>query len=224
MTPLIPALLTTTSSRPNVSAARATADLTCTELVTSASVQMAASPSSQAPARSSSSARPTRQTRAPSAAKARAVAMPMLPSPPVMMAALPRSFMPPCSRPRPPAVLHASARRLTGRVRHGPVIARAHSVGRLEQPAEVGRIRVAPAGADGRHRPAGPARVTQVVPAPLEPALPDPAGHGGAAGVEELVQLAQRDVVRRRDLRRDQVGLAQVLFDERGDLEHQGPA
>ena len=90
MTPLIPALLTTTSSRPNVSAARATAVLTCTELVTSASVQMAAPPSSAAPARSSSSARPARQTRAPSAAKARAVAMPMLPSPPVMMAALSR--------------------------------------------------------------------------------------------------------------------------------------
>ena len=117
MTPLIPALLTTTSSRPNVSAARATAVLTCTELVTSASVQMAASPSSAAPARSSSSTRPTRQTRAPSAAKARAVAMPMLPSPPVMMAALP------CSRPlesmplmlTPPATarLHASARRLS---------------------------------------------------------------------------------------------------------------
>jgi hypothetical protein len=85
------------------------------------------------------------------------------------------------------------------------------------------RIRVAPAGADGRHRPGGPARVTQVVPAALEPALPDPAGHGGAAGVEELVQLAQRDVVGRRDLRRGQVGLAQVLLDERGDLEHQSP-
>jgi hypothetical protein len=61
------------------------------------------------------------------------------------------------------------------------------------------------------------------VPAALEPALPDPAGHGGAAGVEELVQLAQRDVMGRRDLRRGQVGLAQVLLDERGDLEHQSP-
>src|SRR5882724_2944762 len=230
MTPLIPALLTTTSSRPNVSAARATAVLTCTELVTSATVQMAASPSSQTPARSSSSTRPTRQTRAPSAAKARAVAMPMLPSPPVMMAALP------CSRPveSMPLMLTRRAAARLARQRTpldrestsphaGPVIPRADPVGRLEQPAEVGRVRVAPAGADGRHRPTGPARVTQVVPAPLEPALPDPAGHGGAAGVEELVQLAQRDVVRGRDLRRGQAGLAQVLLDERGDLEHQSP-
>jgi hypothetical protein len=55
----------------------------------------------------------------------------------------------------------------------------------------------------------------------LEAALPDPAGHGGAAGVEELVQLAERDVMGRRDLGRGQVGLAQMLLDERGDLEHQ---
>jgi hypothetical protein len=41
--------------------------------------------------------------------------------------------------------------------------------------------------------------------------------------VEELVQLAQRDVMGRRDLRRGQVSLAQVLLDERGDLEHQRP-
>src|SRR5882762_2164084 len=235
MTPLIPALLTTTSSRPNVSAARATAVLTCAELVTSATVQIAASPSSEAPARSSSSTRPTRQTRAPSAAKVRAVAMPMLPSPPVMMAALPRS------RPlesMPPMLMRSAAARLARqrtpldrestavpRSQHfaRPVVPRADPVGRLEQPAEMSRVRVAPAGAYGRHRPAGPARVTQIVPAALEPALPDPAGHGGAAGVEEFVQPAQRDVMGRRDLRRGQVGLAQVLLDERGDLEHQSP-
>src|SRR5512142_1332529 len=78
MTPLIPALLTTTSSRPNTSAARDTAVLTCTELVTSAGTKIAAGPSSAAPARSSSVTRPVRQTLAPSATKARAVAMPNL--------------------------------------------------------------------------------------------------------------------------------------------------
>ena len=91
MTPAIPAFETTTSSRPNVSAAAETAVLTWTESVTSAAAQVAAPPSACVPARSSSASRPIRQTRAPSATKARAVAMPMLPSPPVMMAAFPRS-------------------------------------------------------------------------------------------------------------------------------------
>ena len=91
MTPAIPALLTTTCSPPNASAAPATAVLTAAESVTSATAQVTAPPSACAPSRSSSATRPTRQTRAPSATKARAVAMPMLPSPPVMRAAFPRS-------------------------------------------------------------------------------------------------------------------------------------
>ena len=41
MTPAIPALLTTTSSRPKAAAAAATAVFTCSELVTSALAQMA---------------------------------------------------------------------------------------------------------------------------------------------------------------------------------------
>jgi hypothetical protein len=103
----------------------------------------------------------------------------------------------------------------------GPVVAGTHSVAGLEQPAEVGRVRVPPAGADGRDGPGHPARVAQVVAAVLESALPDPSGHGGAAGVEQLVQLAERDVVGRRDLGRRQVGLAQVFLDERGYPQHQ---
>jgi hypothetical protein len=109
MTPLIPALLTTTSSRPNAATVAATAAFTCSELVTSATVQVAASPSAAAPASSSPAARPARQTLAPSAANARAVAMPMLPSPPVISAALPRSSplgsMPLMLMPPPPARL-----------------------------------------------------------------------------------------------------------------------
>src|ERR1700722_17171586 len=91
MTPAIPALLITTSSPPNASAAPATAVLTAAESVTSATAQVAPAPSEAAPAASSLATSPTRQTRAPSATKARAVAMPMLPSPPVMRAAFPPS-------------------------------------------------------------------------------------------------------------------------------------
>src|SRR5580704_2239351 len=236
----MPALLTTTSSRPNISTAPATAALTCTGSVTSAIVQVAASPREEAPARSSSATRPTRQTLAPSATSARAVAMPMLPSPPVMTAALPckrgEATMPPMLASSPPPVLHASARRLTPWVRArpsrrqapsvwqrgkpvaGPVVARADAVSGLEQPAEVRRVRVAPARPDGGHRPRHAPRIAQVVAAVLEAALPNPAGHGGAAGVEELVQLAQGDVVRGRDLGGRQVRLPQVLLDERRDL------
>ncbi len=90
MTPAMPALLTTTSSRPNSNAAPDTGAFTCAESVTSATVQVAADPSEAAPSRSASGTSPVRQTRAPSATNARAVASPMLPSPPVMMAALPR--------------------------------------------------------------------------------------------------------------------------------------
>src|SRR6202050_2121987 len=242
----MPALLTTTSSRPNVSTAPATAALTCIGSVTSAIVQVAPSPREEAPARSSSATRPTRQTLAPSATSARAVAMPMLPSPPVMTAALPckrgEATMRPMLASSPPPVLHASARRLTPWVRGappsrrqvpsvwqrgkpvaGPVVTRADAVSALEQPAEVRRVRVAPARPDGGHRPRHAPRVAQIVAAVLEAALPDPAGHGGAAGVEELVQLAQRDVVRGRDLGGRQVRLPQVLLDERRDLQHQRP-
>jgi hypothetical protein len=91
MTPAIPAFETTTSSPPNAEAAPATAALTAAESVTSATAQVTPPPSDEAPAASSSAPRPIRQTRAPSATKARAVAIPMLPSPPVMTAALPSS-------------------------------------------------------------------------------------------------------------------------------------
>src|SRR6202041_917067 len=59
-----------------------------------ATAQVAPAPSEAAPAASSPATSPTRQTRAPSATKARAVAMPMLPSPPVMRAAFPPSKPP----------------------------------------------------------------------------------------------------------------------------------
>ena len=90
--PLIPALAITTSSRPNRSSAASTAAFTCPESVTSVTAQAALPPSSAAPDFSSGSAIPARKTLAPSATNARAVAIPMLPSPPVMMAALPSSL------------------------------------------------------------------------------------------------------------------------------------
>src|SRR5580698_6650356 len=160
---------------------------------------------------------PVRHTLAPSATNARAVAMPMLPSPPVMNAVLPRSrSMRPCWGHAALDVLHASARCLFLWARL-PVVARAYPVSGLEQPAEVRRIRVAPACADGGHRTGLVAQVAGTV---FEAALPDPAGHRGAAGVEQLVQLAQRDVVRYRDLGGAQIGLGQVFFYVRGYVQH----
>src|ERR1700735_2422976 len=87
----MPALATTTSSRPKCPTAASTAALTCAESVTSVTLQAAASPSSAAPARRAGSDSPASNTRAPSAMKARAVAIPIEPSPPVIIAALPTS-------------------------------------------------------------------------------------------------------------------------------------
>src|ERR1700722_5904280 len=89
--PLIPALAITTSRWPNRSTAASTASLTCAELVTSVTCQAAWPPSSAAPALRSGAEMPARKMLAPSAANARAVAIPMEPSPPVMIAVLPIS-------------------------------------------------------------------------------------------------------------------------------------
>ena len=77
--------------------------------------------------------------------------------------------------------------------------------------------------ADGRDQPehldradgAGPLRgVQQVATAPLQPATPDPARDRRALGVEQLVQVPQRDVVRGGDHRRRQLRVTEVLLDE----------
>src|ERR1700761_2421160 len=87
----MPALAITTSSRPNRARAASTAALTWAESVTSVSCQAARAPSAAAPARRPGSDTPARNTLAPSAARARAVAIPIEPSPPVMSAVLPAS-------------------------------------------------------------------------------------------------------------------------------------
>src|SRR5262245_59295711 len=79
----------------------------------------------------------------------------------------------------------------------GPLPARA---------ADVRRIGQAPAGADPAHPLGAQRRVEQVVAAALQPAPPDPLGGGRLLRLEELVQVADRDVLRggdaaRRELR-----------------------
>src|SRR5215470_12117657 len=89
MTPLMPALLNSTSRPPNRSTACASATITWSSSVTSVTLQLPTSgPSSAAAAASRSADRPARCTRAPSAANSRAVARPIPLSPPVIRATL----------------------------------------------------------------------------------------------------------------------------------------
>src|SRR5215472_14214795 len=89
ITPLIPALLNSTSRPPNRSTAWASATITWSSSVTSVTLQLATSgPSSATAATSRSVDSPARWTRAPSAANSRAVARPMPLSPPVISATL----------------------------------------------------------------------------------------------------------------------------------------
>src|SRR3954447_4906304 len=74
----------TTSRRPNVVTAWATADSICSRLHTSATVAVALGPSSCASAASGSRSRSTRTTRAPRATSRRAVSAPTPRAPPVM--------------------------------------------------------------------------------------------------------------------------------------------
>src|SRR5207245_224583 len=73
------------------------------------------------------------------------------------------------------------------------------AVAGLEDLAEVRRVLEAPAARDGLDPALAERRVFQVAPAVLQAPLAHPAGHRGALVVEELVQVADRDVVRRRD-------------------------
>ena len=87
-----PALLTSTSSRPNASSAVATAASQCASLVTSwCTYRQDGAPSASATAEPLSSSTSPSTTRAPSATKCRTCDLPMPLAPPVMSATLPSS-------------------------------------------------------------------------------------------------------------------------------------
>jgi hypothetical protein len=79
--------------------------------------------------------------------------------------------------------------------------------------AEVGGVGEAPAGRHGGHAPAG----RQVGAAAFQAAPADQRRHAQRLALEELVQAAHRDVVRRGDLRRAEIAVAQARLDEPGD-------
>jgi hypothetical protein len=87
-------------------------------------------------------------------------------------------------------------------------------VHRAERPAEVARAGETPPGGDSGDRPGGQRRIGEVVAAAVKPLLLDPAGHGQALVVEELLQGAQRHVVGGGDHGRAQPGVTQVPEDE----------
>src|SRR4051812_28014741 len=62
-----------------------------------------------------------------------------------------------------------------------------------EGPAEIGRAGETPPGRDRRDRAGGQPRIRQVTAAALQTPPPDPARHGQALVVEELVQQAHRE-------------------------------
>jgi hypothetical protein len=79
-----------------------------------------------------------------------------------------------------------------------------------EHPAEVAWAGEAPPGGDGGDRPGGQRRIGEVGAAAVKPLLLDPACHGQALVVEELLQGAQRHVVGGGDHRRAKPGVTQV--------------
>src|SRR5918993_1047007 len=103
------------------------------------------------------------------------------------------------------------------------VLDRRHAVGGPEGAAEVGGVGQPPAGGDGAHRPGRQRRVQEVVAAPLQPSLPDQAGHAGPLLVEQLVQRAERDVVGPGDGRRREPGVGQPALDEGVHPQQQCP-
>jgi hypothetical protein len=94
-------------------------------------------------------------------------------------------------------------------------VARGEAVGAAEGLAEVGGAGEPPPGGDRVDRAGGQLGVGEVASALLQAALADPAGDGAFFLLEELVQVAQGDVVGRGDRVRAQVRVAEVVSDER---------
>ena len=116
--------------------------------------------------------------------------------PPTSSAAPPPS-PPPARRPSPrasarpdEAAAYREARPAAGR---RAVLHRRQPVGGPEGPTEVGRVDQPPAGRDRAHRPGRRRQVQQIAPAAFQAALPDPAGHAGLLGLEQLVQGPDRE-------------------------------
>ena len=112
---ITPALLYSTSSRPNVSTALATIASASASLETSACTWMASPPASEmerAVASAASSFTSVRTTRAPSAANSFDATIPMPLAPPVMSATFPSRRILPSSRARHPAARKPTPRAL----------------------------------------------------------------------------------------------------------------
>ena len=104
------------------------------------------------------------------------------------------------------------------------VLGRREAVGVAEEPAQVGGVRQAPAGADARHRLVPPRRIREVATASLEPPLPDPARDRGAVVLEEPVEVPLRHVHCGRDLTGRERRVAEVRLRVRMRAEEElGP-
>lgn len=67
---------------------------------------------------------------------------------------------------------------------------------------------------DGSDTVCGETRVTQVAVAPLQTPGSDPAGHRATVLLEELLQVARRNMQMRSERRRGQCRIGQLRFDE----------
>ena len=89
----------------------------------------------------------------------------------------------------------------------------------LEHPAEVAEVVETPSGRQGADRPVQLGTVPQILTAVSQPPLPQVPGGGRSFGFEKLVELADRDVVGRRDQLGRQIRFAQMRLDEILDPE-----
>jgi hypothetical protein len=94
------------------------------------------------------------------------------------------------------------------------VLSGSHSERLTESPAEMSRVGETPSGADRAHRPVMERRITQVPKAMLEPAPPDPLRNRTVLGLEQLVQVPQRNVVCAGDGAGREFGVTEMVLDE----------
>ena len=105
---------------------------------------------------------------------------------------------------------------------HRAVLAWRHAVGRSERSAERGRVLESPPGADSADRAVASPRVEQVLTAAFQPPAPDRVGNRMFLCLVQLVQGADGDVVRGGDDARRQIGITEMVLDERLNADHHG--
>jgi hypothetical protein len=92
-----------------------------------------------------------------------------------------------------------------------------------ENAAEDGRVGESPAGADVVDGKGAQGGVGEVATGVFQALVADPSGDCDAFGLEQAVQVTDRDVMSGGDSARGQVRFVQVLLDERPDAQGQGP-